>query len=591
MAAKRNRRKNLFSGILAIFLILLLLSGTIACFFAYRSTRDEALTSLDWTWEYIDREFKGIVNNFWQVYMPFFERNSGIKDIMTQYFGSGQALSVEQYNELSYALDTIRVRDSRIVWIGIYSYERETNYALAGGQMAVSIPSKSFPYYEEISTSETGTVILPQKQITGVASNNTYFVTMGDIPAQFGRGKLLVAYSINDFVRAASLSVSLPDGVKVGVVSDGNLLFSAGSDIDYLPEENISGYADSNDGRLYVRSGMSGNNTSFVFYTVPIKSLILFSHRFTPLIMGITILFALLSLLVQYFVGQRMSTELDKIKGGLDAVADNNFKFRFDDNFKTYGLNEITSNINEMSAKLEEHIDKAYYFELKQKEAQIAELQASFNPHFLYNTLEMLRSKSFFNGDTETAEMISNLSALFRGYINAKPFVPIKEELAFTNRYFSIISARYGDQTEVRYDIQQELLKYGIVRGILQTLIENYFVHGIITDSETLGTIIITGQEVSGGNMLITVDDNGSGMTPEAVKELNSKIQSPIQKGEKNYGLKNLNHRLKLFYGHEYGLEVSLRDGGGLKVSILLKEMTIEEYESSKSAQVIDKQY
>lgn len=305
------------------------------------------------------------------------------------------------------------------------------------------------------------------------------------------------------------------------------------------------------------------------------------AHRDTPMILSIAVFFAGISFLILLFMNRSIAKEVTVIREGLDQIADNNLSYRLPTDFQQGGLPEIAQNINEMSARLNENIQKAYYFELKQKDAQLAELQTAFNPHFLYNTLEMLRSKSFSNGDIETADLISQLSALFRGFINAKTFISLKEELNFSNRYFTLLSARYGDMVEVGYNIDSELLSYGTIRNVFQLMIENYFVHGFTRESDD-NHIYLTGKSVDQETMVFLVEDNGSGMTDEALQELNQQIAQPIRHGDKSYGLKNLNQRLKLFCGPDYGLWLSHSEKGGLCVQIKLKKLRVEDYEKTR---------
>lgn len=210
----------------------------------------------------------------------------------------------------------------------------------------------------------------------------------------------------------------------------------------------------------------------------------------------------------------------------------------------------------------------------------MAELQATFNPHFLYNTLEMLRNKCYSNGDAETSELIANLASIFRSFVGAKTFVTFREELAFSKKYLSLLIARYGDLVRFRYDIDSALLKYGIIRNVFQLLIENYFVHGFDA-SRRDNEIDFEGTFLDEENIRIRVKDNGYGMTEEEVSDLNDKIEQPIRHSRENFGLKNLNQRLKLFYGPDYGLHIEKNDSGGITVTIKIRKMTVEEYEES----------
>ncbi|MCD8130800.1 MAG: histidine kinase [Lachnospiraceae bacterium] len=193
----------------------------------------------------------------------------------------------------------------------------------------------------------------------------------------------------------------------------------------------------------------------------------------------------------------------------------------------------------------------------------------------------MLKNKSYLNGDTETSDLISQLAALFRGLINTKVFISVKEELAFANRYLTLMSARYGDCVESDYDIPSELLNYGIIRNVFQLLIENYFVHGFSADAEKTRRILLSGKSTDATHMIFCVTDNGTGLSAEDMQILNEKIQEPIRHGEKHYGLKNLNQRLKLFYGPDCGVKVLPGMDGGLCVQITMRKMTVEEYEST----------
>ena len=211
----------------------------------------------------------------------------------------------------------------------------------------------------------------------------------------------------------------------------------------------------------------------------------------------------------------------------------------------------------------------------------MAELQATFNPHFLYNTLEMLRNKCYSNGDSQTAGLIANLASIFRSFIGAKTFVTFREELAFSKKYLSLLIARYGDLVSFRYDFDSALLNYGIIRNVFQLLIENYFVHGFDANRPD-NEIEFMGTFLDEDNIQLLVKDNGYGMTEEEVVVLNQKIEEPIRHSRENFGLKNLNQRLKLFYGPSYGLHIEKNESGGITVFIKIRKMTVEEYEENR---------
>ncbi|MFR6274288.1 MAG: sensor histidine kinase [Blautia sp.] len=260
-------------------------------------------------------------------------------------------------------------------------------------------------------------------------------------------------------------------------------------------------------------------------------------------------------------------------------MGENHLECRIEGEFHQVGFSEIAASINAMAASLKENIDRAYYYELKQKEAELQELQAKFNPHFLYNSLELFCARCYQNGDEDTAELIAQTSAIFRGFIGSATFIPIREELAFSKRYLKLFSARYGDAVHIQYDFDSEVLEYGIVRNVFQPLVENYFVHGIDPSRED-NHLCFHGYIQDEDLICITVEDNGLGMQKEKLEELNQRLQEPIQTETESYGLKNLHQRLRLFYGPPCGLELLPNEEGGIVIRILIRRMTCAEKDS-----------
>jgi sensor histidine kinase YesM len=127
------------------------------------------------------------------------------------------------------------------------------------------------------------------------------------------------------------------------------------------------------------------------------------------------------------------------------------------------------------------------------------------------------------------------------------------------------------------------VLSSGIIRNVFQILIENYFVHGFDA-ARTDNEIDFVSKSLNEHDILVQVTDNGSGMTEEQLDELNRSIAEPPRHNRKNFGLRNLNQRLKLFYGPDYGLTVSRNAKGGVTVSIRIRRMTVEEYEKEARA-------
>lgn len=585
---KSKRTINQMFLIMIIFYItLLLIISSVACYYSYRQKEEQIFSTMDMALAHMDQEYANILENFWQVYMPIYENNSTIYGTFQNYFAFTEAadLTPLEKRDLMTALNQMRVRDSRIQWIGLYSDFRNTNYILYNDNTGIKVMDQDFPYMEELQSKTNQMEIYAAKNIENANGVSSAFAICGGKPVGMGEGKIIIGYSLTDFENTSNFTIEGLPSIRYYMTAQDQLLFDSSGEYDesgiYFFNGDSEGVIESQGQRLYSKSRLSGNNTTVISYTISRNEMIIASHRDTPFILSITVLFASFSIIIHFLMNGVVKREISVIQDGLSVIADDNLDYRLPTDFKQNGLPEIAQNINEISSKLNENIKKAYYFELKQKDAQLAELQATFNPHFLYNTLEMLRSKSYANGDVETSELITQLSALFRGFINANTFITIREELAFSNRYLTLLSARYGNMVEVSYDIPGELLSYGIIRNVFQLLIENYFVHGFDAGREE-NYIRFSGRSLDEHAMLLSVEDNGMGMEEGELKELNEKIKAPIRHGETSYGLKNLNQRLKLFYGPDCGLTILKGQHGGLLIQIKLLKIHVEDYEALK---------
>ncbi len=201
-------------------------------------------------------------------------------------------------------------------------------------------------------------------------------------------------------------------------------------------------------------------------------------------------------------------------------------------------------------------INKVYYNQLKQKEAELNSLQSKINPHFLYNTLESIRGAALYYGIDSIASMAKSLSLLFRYSINSNVLVSVKEEVENMGNYITIQNFRHDDKFEVIYNIPEKVYGYKILKLILQPIVENSIKHGLEMKLGK-GTIKITCRDL-GSIIKIEISDDGSGMAPEKIAELNRLLSdgSPVNDSGSGTGIgvQNVNSRIKLYFGEQYGI-------------------------------------
>lgn len=570
---------------------VLLFFALIACFFSYKQKKEELLSRMDMTYLQLEQEYTDILDNFWQIYMPIYEDrgSSGIHAALENYFVTSRdtALSPLDKSELISALSQMMTRSSDIQWIALYEAERPVNYILFNTGARLQEMPEDFPYLEKLASASSRMEVYGMEPVSNAGSPVYAYAICGGVPVNMGTGKILVGYCISSLEQICSAGLTALPSLNYRLTANNDILFDSGGcyseNAEGFPADNREGIVRGPDGaRYYLRSKISGNKDSVIRYTVHWKEMFRYAHSYTLPILLVVFLFAGLSILLYTAVLRLIAREVDMVRTGLDELGENHLDYRIPTDFHQSGLPEIAESINHMAARLHDNINRAYYYELKQREAELAELQAKFNPHFLYNTLEMLRSRCMQSGDEQTAELITQLAAIFRGFIGSRTFIPLQEELAFSKRYLALFGARYGDRVQVRYDIETPLLKYGIIRNVFQPLIENYFVHGFDSSGEC-NYILFRGKALDDGRMLLSVEDNGSGMTGEEIESLKARLREPVQMDTESYGLKNLHQRLQLFYGEQCGLDIVKNGEKGICIRMTLKMMTCAEYEADKA--------
>ena len=222
-------------------------------------------------------------------------------------------------------------------------------------------------------------------------------------------------------------------------------------------------------------------------------------------------------------------------------------------------------------------------FKFDQMEAEFKALSSQINPHFLYNTLETIRMKAYVNNDKETADLVKKLGKFMRRCLEFKDGeVSLRSELEFTQSYLELQRARFGDRFS--YSIYSEVSKdYPILPLLIQPIVENAFVHGI-EGNKTNGRIDIK-VYYKGEFVIADVTDNGQGISPEKLKELEEKILVSDTSSGKSIGLTNVCKRIKMYHGDKYGMTISSRVGQGTTIRLTLPRKPEPRLASSGAVQ------
>jgi two-component system sensor histidine kinase YesM len=235
-------------------------------------------------------------------------------------------------------------------------------------------------------------------------------------------------------------------------------------------------------------------------------------------------------------------------------------------------MGRLSHSFNRMVNRLQVYINEAYIAEIKQKQTELNALKSQIRPHYLYNTLEVIRMNAVDKGVEEVADMILALSNQMKYVIDyGEERVSIRNELEHLIDYFYIISVRFENRFELRTDISTEVnMNWHILKLSLQPIIENAIQHGLRLQGK--GTVGLT-IEKREGNIVVTVYDDGIGMDSTTLQRVNETLVDP-KAPSKNVGLKNVHERIKSTFGEEYGLSISSREHIGTSVMLLFPTPT-----------------
>lgn len=233
----------------------------------------------------------------------------------------------------------------------------------------------------------------------------------------------------------------------------------------------------------------------------------------------------------------------------------------------------LDKQFNHMLKRLNTLIQKNYIQRLEKKEAELRNLHLQINPHFLYNTLETISALAAVNGVFSICDLCERLGDIFRYSLgkNHGEYVSVEQEFKHIKNYIFIQEARFGNKFDVEYDIQPDLMKCQVLRFILQPIVENAIVHGL-SKCTTKGSLIISLHQEE-DDLLIKIEDNGVGMTREDLDKLNEYIsysETNLKEGTKSIGIKNVNNRIKLACGVDYGIQIDSKLNEGSCFTIRL---------------------
>ncbi|MEH7117633.1 sensor histidine kinase [Neobacillus vireti] len=282
----------------------------------------------------------------------------------------------------------------------------------------------------------------------------------------------------------------------------------------------------------------------------------------------ISVFSIILTVFLSIYISLRTTKPITQLVNAMQEVEDNNFDVRIEtDRIAEIGL--LEKRFTSMIYRIKELIDKEYKSEIATKEAQFKALQAQINPHFLYNTLQLVGGMAIAHHAEKIYMVISALSDMFR-YITGKQgdMVLIETEMEHLKNYLYIQNQRFDGKIETDIFLEEGTEGYKIPMLTLQPLVENAFIHGF---EQKVGCwkLSVEVQKVF-DEIEISINDNGVGIPEEKLKSLMGEINQLSQplKTTGSIGIKNVAARIGLYFGNDYGLNISSEVGHGTQIII-----------------------
>lgn len=477
------------------------------------------------------------------------------------------------------------------IYYSLYVYDPDNYYFFAPNFPQVKKAGVYFfskgemPYwFEQVVQQKGHGYLMFTEKLSPQAENLktlTYVRAVNNIYRGAGTIGVLVVTKMESKIGESLKSISLPDGEIYLTDMNNRVLASTTNstgDVIVLPEGSEDGDPEGTediitDDFIYVVN----NNHAFeqkLVYKVPVKALLQQQNEMKRVIQYITVAYALFGLIIITYFWRSLMTPLQKLAFFVRKYEPGNRVPETPRRGSNDEVSVLIASTYDMARRLNSLIMYKYQMEIKQKESQLQLLYQQINPHLLYNTLESIYWKSSLEGNVESAEMIKELSKLMKISLSrGRELITLEEELEHASAYIKLQQHRYDYVFTVIWNIAPETKSNLIPKITLQPLIENAIIHGVKNMDED-GEIIITSVLLD-DRILITIEDNGYKQVDYTAidRVLNDESPNPVS----GYGIRNINQRVHLHFGPDYGISYSPRAAGGTVVTVTLpRSETIE---------------
>lgn len=282
---------------------------------------------------------------------------------------------------------------------------------------------------------------------------------------------------------------------------------------------------------------------------------------------GIALLIVIFSIMIALLAARSIANPITRLRLLMKGAEAGNFNVHFHKRYNDE-IGQLGESYNTMIDKIAELVNLVQVQEKSKRKAEIEILQAQIKPHFLYNTLSTIQWMAQEHGAQDVVDIVDSLTNMLRiGLSKGNEIISVRMEVKHVESYLMIQKTRYEDKLSYCVEVEEQMMSCQMIKLILQPLVENAIYHGI-KEKRGQGKIRILGR-LEDAKIHFQVIDNGIGMTPEKLDEINNMLNDDTSRpSELGYGIFNVNAKIRLNFGNEYGLRFQSVYGEGTIVDV-----------------------
>jgi len=280
------------------------------------------------------------------------------------------------------------------------------------------------------------------------------------------------------------------------------------------------------------------------------------------IVMAVSLIMMLfLSIIISVRISTTIMKPLSVLKGKMKLVSQGKMDVSFEPQYGEIGM--ISHTVDTMLKEIRGLIDRIYREEEEKRKLEMIALQSQIQPHFIYNTLNVIKWMAKIQGASGIEEAVSAFSSVIKFTVKAEGnYVTIADEISFIRNYTNILDFRYMGKFEVEYDMDESVSSYKTLKFLLQPLVENAVFHGF-DGVDYKGKLTISIKEAD-NQIVMTVADNGRGFSAEENRQRKDLTSDPFN----SIGIENVRNRIRLHFGDQSGLWITSKEGGGTTATI-----------------------